>query len=102
MKVVAILLAAGSSRRFGGDKLRAPYRGRPLVEHALGALAGCAGLAETLLVVRPDTPPAAARPGVRLVPNPAYLEGMGTSLRVGVAAAPADADAYLVALADMP
>ena len=102
MKVVAILLAAGSSRRFGGDKLRAPYRGKPLVEHALGALAGCPGVAETLLVVRPDTPPASARPGVRLVPNPAYAEGMGTSLRTGVAAAPEDADAYLVALADMP
>ncbi len=102
MKVVAILLAAGSSRRFGGDKLRAPYRGRPLVEHALGALAGCAGIAETLLVVRPDTPPAGPRPGVRLVPNPRYAEGMGTSLRTGVEAAPADADAYVVALADMP
>ncbi len=102
MKVVAILLAAGSSRRFGGDKLRAPYRGVPLVEHALGALAGCAGIDETLLVVRPDTPPAAARPGVRLVPNPAYAEGMGTSLRTGIEAAGADADAYVVALADMP
>jgi xanthine dehydrogenase accessory factor len=102
MRVVAILLAAGSSRRFGGDKLRAPYRGRPLVEHALGALVGCPGLAETLLVVRPDTPPAPERPGVRWVMNPDYAEGMGTSLRKGIEAAPADADAYLVALADMP
>ena len=102
MRVVAILLAAGSSRRFGGDKLRAPYRGLPLVEHALGALASCPGIDETLLVVRPDTPPAQARPGVRWVPNPRYAEGMGTSLRMGVEAAPADADAYLVALADMP
>lgn len=102
MKVVALLLAAGSSRRFGGDKLRAPYRGRPLVEHALGALTGCTGIAETLLVVRPDTPPAAGRPGVRIVPNPDWALGMGTSLRAGVAAAPADVDAFLVALADMP
>lgn len=102
MKVVALLLAAGSSRRFGGDKLRAPYRGRPLVEHALTALTSCAGVHETLLVVRPDTPPAAARPGVRLVPNPRYAEGMGTSLRTGIEAAPADADAFVVALADMP
>lgn len=102
MRVVAVLLAAGSSRRFGGDKLRAPYRGKPLVEHALGALAGCPGIGETLLVVRPDTPPAAARPGVRIVPNPRYAEGMGTSLRTGIEAAPVDADAYLVALADMP
>ncbi len=102
MRVVALLLAAGSSRRFGGDKLRAPWRGRPLVEHALGALTGCAGIDETLLVVRPDTPPAQARPGVRLVPNPRWVEGMGTSLRAGVAASPAGTDAWVVALADMP
>ena len=38
MRVVAILLAAGSSRRFGGEKLLMPLRGRPLFEHALEAL----------------------------------------------------------------
>jgi xanthine dehydrogenase accessory factor len=36
------------------------------------------------------------------VPNPAYAEGMGTSLRTGIESASADADAYVVALADMP
>lgn len=101
-RVVALLLAAGSSRRFGGDKLRAPWRGKPLVEHALGALAACPGIDETLLVVRPDTPPAAARPGVRLVPNAQWAEGMGTSLRAGVAASAEDTAAWVVALADMP
>ena len=33
----AIVLAAGSARRFGGRKLLAPFDGRPLLHHALAA-----------------------------------------------------------------
>jgi molybdenum cofactor cytidylyltransferase len=102
MSVVAILLAAGSSRRFGGDKLRARYRGRPLWRHALDALADSPGLAEVLAVVRPNFRAGPLPPRCRLVHNPEHEQGMGASLRIGVAAAPADATGYLVALADMP
>lgn len=35
MKISAILLAAGSGTRFGGNKLLAPYQGKPLFEHTL-------------------------------------------------------------------
>lgn len=102
MRVVAILLAAGSSRRFGGDKLLAQWRGRPLFEHALDALTSSPGIGTTLVVVQPGFPATRERPGCRFVVNPDHAEGMGSSLRAGVRAAPADADAYLVALADMP
>ena len=34
-----VLLAAGQSRRFGGDKLGAPLLGKPLALHAADALA---------------------------------------------------------------
>jgi molybdenum cofactor cytidylyltransferase len=37
-RVVAILLAAGRSERFGGDKLAAPFRGQPLAHHAARTL----------------------------------------------------------------
>jgi molybdenum cofactor cytidylyltransferase len=102
MRVVAILLAAGSSRRFGGEKLLAPWRGRALYEHALEALVSSPGVAETLVVVQPGFAAPAPRPRCRFVVNPDHAEGMGSSLRAGVRAAPEDADAYLVALADMP
>jgi xanthine dehydrogenase accessory factor len=102
MRVTGILLAAGSSRRFGGAKLLASWRGRPLFEHALEALASCPGIEETLVVTRPAALQVPAWERVREVENPAYAEGMGASLRTGIEAAPADADAYLVALADMP
>jgi molybdenum cofactor cytidylyltransferase len=102
MGVVAILLAAGSSRRFGAAKLLAPFRGRPLYVHALEGLASAPGVGETIVVVRPDFPIPPARPRRRFIVNPDHAEGMGSSLRTGVREAPVDAAAYLVALADMP
>ena len=102
MRVVGILLAAGSSRRFGGRKLLVPWRGRPLYEHALEALTTSPAIGETLVVVQPGFAAPPARPRCRFVVNPEHEEGMGSSLRAGVRAAPPDADAFLVALADMP
>ena len=102
MRVVAILLAAGSSRRFGGQKLPAPWRGRPLYEHALDALISSPGIGTIIVVVRPGFAVPPARPRCRFIVNPDHDEGMGASMRAGVRAAPGDADAYLLALADMP
>ena len=102
MSVTAILLAAGSARRFGSEKLLAPYRGRPLYEHALEALVSSPGVGETLVVIRPDFPLPSERPRVRFIVNPDHAEGMASSLRAGVRAASAESTAYLIALADMP
>lgn len=102
MRVAAILLAAGSSRRFGGQKLLAPWRGRPLYEHALEALLASPAVTEIIVVVQPGFAVPPARQRCRFIENPEHAEGMGASLRAGVRAAPADAEAYLVALADMP
>lgn len=102
MHVAAILLAAGSSRRFGGQKLLVPWRGRPLFEHALDALTASPAIAETIVVVPPGFAAPPERPRCRFIVNPDHEEGMASSLRAGVRAAPEGADAYLVALADMP
>ena len=39
---------------------------------------------------------------VRLVHNPDFADGLGTSLKAGIAAVPDDADAAIVCLGDMP
>jgi molybdenum cofactor cytidylyltransferase len=39
---------------------------------------------------------------VRLVHNPDFAQGLGTSLRAGIAAVPAEADGAVVCLGDMP
>jgi hypothetical protein len=56
----------------------------------------------TIVVVNPSFPLPPARERCRFVVNPDHQEGMGSSLRVAVGAAPENADAYLIALADMP
>jgi molybdopterin-guanine dinucleotide biosynthesis protein A len=52
--VVAIVLAGGASSRFGSDKLAAPLDGRPLLHHALEAVAAVAG--RIVVVIAPEAP----------------------------------------------
>jgi 2-C-methyl-D-erythritol 4-phosphate cytidylyltransferase len=46
----AVIVAAGSSRRMGFDKLTAPLRGRPLVAHSLAAFEACPDVGSIILV----------------------------------------------------
>ena len=98
-EVGLILLAAGQALRFGGGKLVAPFRGRALWEWAAVA-AETAGFTRRYLVVAPDLP-LGRRKGWELVVNPRAVEGMGTSIAAGVAAAHS-CRRIVIALADMP
>ncbi|MFC5719203.1 NTP transferase domain-containing protein [Streptomyces gamaensis] len=107
--VAGLLLAAGGGRRLGGHpKALLEHRGRPLVEHAARALreGGCAPVYVVLGAAAPDVRARCGSSGLRdcvLVDNPDWAEGMGTSLRVGLAAvATSDAPAVLVGLVDQP
>ena len=103
MTICAILLAAGSGSRFGGDKLLYPLPdGTPLgVAAARGLLA--AG-PEVVAVVRPGDFPLAdllEQEGCYVIVCPHAARGMGASLAHGVAAR-RNADGWVIALADMP
>lgn len=97
------MLAAGSARRFGSDKLLAALPdGTPVCVAAASTLV--ATLPEVVAVVRPGAVMLTAALqdcGARVVVCPRADEGMGASLACGVAATP-DWDGWLVALADMP
>ncbi len=102
-RVVAIILAAGESRRFGGHKLLAPLEGKPLVQHVIDAATG-SQVDEVVLVVGHAAADvlAAVRLGrARTVVNPDYAAGHSTSLRAGLREA-ASADAVVVLLGDQP
>jgi len=77
---------------------------RPLVRIAVEeALASRAG--DVIVVVghqRGEVEKALAGLRVRIVHNPAFAEGLGASLKTGIAAVPADADGAIVCLGDMP
>lgn len=98
-----ILLAAGSARRFGANKLLACLSdGEPVALRAGRRLAGAVG--RLLVVVRDaddDTATVLRAAGYELVACPAASGGMGHSLACGVAASTGSAG-WLVALADMP
>ncbi|MCP4592187.1 MAG: nucleotidyltransferase family protein [bacterium] len=102
MYISAILLAAGRSTRMGADKLSLPYKGQPLLHRSLAPLISSALVSEAIVVVNPSFAAPLVRAGCTVVVNHDAHTGMASSLRTGVMAASALADAYLVSLADMP
>ena len=52
--LTAIIVAAGSSRRVGFDKLFAPAAGKPVIEHTVDAFEGTKSVSEILVVTRGD------------------------------------------------
>lgn len=104
--VAGLLLAAGGGRRLGGrPKALLPHRGRPLVEHAARTLreGGCGPVHVVLGAAAEDVRTRAELPGCVLVDNPRWADGMGSSLRAGLASlAGTDARAALVLLVDQP
>src|SRR5262245_40252437 len=102
--VVGLVLAAGLSRRMGEPKLLLPLAGRPVVAWTVGRLRA-AGLRRIIVVAgheRAAIEAAVAGPGVEVVVNPEPEAGQGRSIRVGVAALPAGAEAVLIGLGDQP
>ena len=101
-RIAAILLAAGAARRFGGNKLVARLPDGTAV--GLAAARRLAGAVTTLrVVVAPDADETRAlfEPAFAVTVCPDATSGIGHSLAHGVAAS-ADADGWLIALADMP
>ncbi|MFE1254201.1 nucleotidyltransferase family protein [Streptomyces fungicidicus] len=105
-EVTGLLLAAGGGRRLGGrPKALLGHRGRPLVEHAVAVLraGGCTRVHVVLGAAADEVRARAALPGCVLVDNPAWEQGMGTSLRAGLGSlAGTGARAALVSLVDQP
>ncbi|MFY9770226.1 MAG: molybdopterin-binding/glycosyltransferase family 2 protein [Xanthobacteraceae bacterium] len=103
--IAAVVLAAGRSSRMGGsNKLLAQIGGRPLLRMVVEA--ALASQARPVLVVtghqRERVESALADLPVTFVHNPDYAEGLGTSLKAGIAALPAEVDGVVVCLGDMP
>ena len=103
--IAALVLAAGRSSRMGGpNKLLAEIGGRPLVRIAVEE--ALASQARPVIVVtghqRERVEAALAGLPVDFVHNPYFADGLGTSLKTGIAALPAQSDGVIVCLGDMP
>lgn len=103
--VAGIVLAAGRSTRMGaGNKLLQEVRGKPLVRHAVEAQ--IASRAAPVIVVtghqQDEVRAALAGLDVTFAHNPAFAEGLASSLKAGLAALPKEGPGVVVSLGDMP
>jgi molybdenum cofactor cytidylyltransferase len=103
--IAAVVLGAGRSSRMGGpNKLLEEINGKPLIrivtEHVL------ASKARPVIVVtghqRERVEAALQGLPVKFVHNPDFANGLGTSLKAGIAALPPEPDGAIVCLGDMP
>lgn len=101
MAISAIILAAGSGARMGADKLLLPVGGRAMLAQSIAPYLACQAIDEVIVVVRPGFAGVEGMGRAWVVENPAHAEGMGASLRVGVAAATGD-EAMVLGLGDLP
>lgn len=103
----AIVLAAGAARRFGGGKLCAPFRGKPLVAWAVEA--ALRTRVETVIVVLGADADRVTRAleqlpqeRLRTVTCTDWEEGLSRSFVRGLDSLPLETRAVLVFLGDMP
>jgi molybdenum cofactor cytidylyltransferase len=104
-RIAALILAAGQSRRMGvTNKLLAEIDGKAMLARVVEAAK--ASQVEYLLAVtghEADTVAAALTSyDVPTVHNPAFADGLSTSLHTGVDALPDNLDGVIVLLGDMP
>ena len=103
-RIAAIVLAAGRSIRMGSNKLLAELDGQALICKAVDAV--LASPARPVIVVTGHEgervgAALAGRP-VSIIANAEYPSGLASSLISGLTAVPAESDAVLVCLGDMP
>jgi nicotine blue oxidoreductase len=97
-RVAGLVLAAGEGSRFGRPKAMVELDGERLVDRAVRVLreGGCEPVYVVSGAVTVDVP------GATTVVNDDWATGMASSLRAGLAALPASADAVVISLVDQP
>lgn len=102
---VAILLAAGESKRLPPDKLLVDLDGMPMIERTLKSLRSSPRVTDVLLVVPPGGKERYSwlkAVDVHLVENPDPGKGMISSIRVGLGSTWAKQRPFLLMPADVP
>lgn len=100
----AILLAAGESKRMGEPKLLLPLGGSSILERAIDSMLN-SRVDEVVVVIGDNAEEMTKRIGnrpVKVTINPAYQQGMSTSIARGLSLVDDQAQAIILALADQP
>ncbi len=98
-----MVLAAGSSSRFGSPKQLADVAGRPLLARVLDTVSQLQRRHAVTVVLGAHAErlePLVREAAANVAFNPEHAQGIASSIRVGLAQAPIDARGVLIALAD--
>jgi len=102
--VAGIILAAGASSRLGRPKQLLPLAGRPVLTHVVAAASQTT--LDPLIVIlghqAGDIQREMDLSGTRVLVNPAYAEGLSSSVRAAIRALPPIVDAAVFLLGDQP
>ena len=104
-KVIALILAAGSSTRMGAkNKLLANVIGKPMITHVVDAIRQ--SMVNSVVVVtgyeREKIENVLSQRNISFVHNENFKAGLSESLKVGLKEIPDDVDGVLICLGDMP
>ena len=103
--ISAVILAAGESKRMGEqNKLLLPFRGQTLIECIVDTVLS-SNVGEVIVVLGHEAVrvwEVCRDRHVKCVQNDNYKEGMTTSIHMGVQAADASADGFMICLSDLP
>ena len=104
-KVIALILAAGSSTRMGPkNKLLANVIGKPMITHVVDAIGQ--SMVNSVVVVtgyeREKIENVLSQLNISFVHNENFNAGLSESLKVGLKEIPDDVDGVLICLGDMP
>ena len=105
--IAIVILAAGASRRMGVPKQLLHHRGRTLLRHAVetALVSTCRPLVVLLGANAEEIQPEIEGLPVKIVQNPYWAEGLGSSIRAGIEALVSAADppeAVVLSLCDQP
>jgi len=106
-RCAVLILAAGQSSRLGSPKQLLEFEGSPLISR-VAKTAVEAGIGEMFVVVGANAEQVLAElemPGLRVVKNEEWKEGMASSIRAGLAAvekADLEADGVMILVCDQP
>lgn len=105
LRIGALILAAGESRRMGYPKPLLMLQGENFINRILRTVEKCR--LEPVIVVtgfRADEVEQSIKPvkGLKIIRNESWLDGQGTSIAAGIAAFPDDVQAVIIMLVDQP
>jgi molybdenum cofactor cytidylyltransferase len=103
--ISGVVLAAGTSKRFGSTKQLHVIGGRALVQHAVDALVA-AGVDEVIVVTGHDADRVEVQielpPAGRFVRNPDFHSGQATSLAAALHEVAPDSEGAVILMGDQP